>query len=355
MSRYLSVSKTIVLSLTLFLCACSSVIDLDSEMDIQRLVIDGRITNGSFGNEVRLAFTSTFNGNQEPISGATITLLEEGAALAQYLETEPGLYILELANHSATAGTTYELEVELVDGTQYRSSPGVMPDNAAMDNPRFEVGIFEEPVNQEGTTVDRRLVKLFTDTEVLDPSEDYYLRWEVYETYIFEERQRTVGPFEPIPQPCYITNRVTGRDPVLFNGAELKVPVIPDVELASIEIDSRFIFNYLFNLVQFTTDLGTHTYRANIDGVANAEGSIFDVPPGPVLGNFRNLNDPDERVLGYFEVVRTDTTWVKVVRDDIPFNVELPCPRANAFSEEPYCTNCLLLDNSTTVQPYYWF
>lgn len=350
-----SISNALLFLLLFLLSACAEVIDLDTETSEEWLVVDGRITNGSFGNQVRLSFTSPINSNQRVYSGATITLFKDGAEFGQYVETEDGLYELNRADHSATAGNSYELLIELVDGTQYRSEPAIMPANAAVDVPKFEVGIIKEPIGDAGFTRDVRVVKMFTDTEILDPNDDFYLRWEVYETYIYEERQRMVGPFTPIPQPCYITNDITGRQPILFNGAELKVQTIPDVLLSTIEVDSRYIFSYLYNVVQFTTDADTYRYRSQVDGISNLEGNLFDTPPGAVLGNISNVNNPNERVLGYFEVVRSDTTWLKVVRDDIPFNVELPCPRANAFSEPESCTNCLLLENSTIVQPYYWY
>lgn len=177
------------------------------------------------------------------------------------------------------------------------------------------------------------------------------MRWSVLEPYSFVERVRRL----PVPPPpCYFSNDITGQKLTLFNGEELKVSIIPDQLLTSTEVDSRFAFDYYFSVVQFTMNEDAYQYWSQINQIANLQGSIFDQVSGAVDGNLFNSNDPAEEVLGYFEVVRADTSRVRVRADDIDFFVQLPCPHQLRDVEPPECTFCPLLDNSTIVRPYFF-
>ena len=338
------------------LTACSEVVDLKTGNQAQRLVIYGKVTDGTAGNLLSIALTSTAGADQEPISGAEAMLLEDGVPVAQYEERTPGNYRLNFQGDSARVGRQYELLVTLADGRQYRSLPAIMPDLAAIDHGRFEASDVLEVVNQNGIAIERRRVRVFIDTEVLDQSKDFYLKWDIFETYSFLERLRVLTPPQLRP-PCYVTNVTTGQEIYLFNGAEIKVPVIPDRLMANRDLNGLFANDYYFGIVQSTIDKSAYEYWELVDGISNTQGSIFDRPPAPVPGNFRNVNDPEEEVLGYFEVARSDTTFVRGRGDARPFYVPLACPGLPiGVTDEPAeCTDCLLIENSTYHRPYFWF
>ena len=353
-----SLKGTIVFMLTsivLLLTGCSEVVDLNIGAQNERIVIFGKVTDGTAGNELSIAFTSPVGGEQEPVSEADAVLLENGNPIGRYEERAPGQYRLNLNGDSARTGRTYELQVTLRDGTQYRSQPAIMPALAAIDHPRFEAGEVLDVVSQNGIAVEQRQIRVFLDTEVLDQSRDFYLKWDTFEAYSYQERLRVLVPPQLRP-PCYIFNITTGQEIYLFNGEELKVDVVRDQLISSSKLDSRFAFDYYYGIVQSTIDRNAHEYWTLVDEISNSVGSIFDTPPGPVPGNFRNVNDPNEEVLGYFEVARSDTTYVRVRGDDLPFFVPPPCPGLPLGGTEPAsCTDCLLVPNSSYARPYFWF
>ena len=340
----------------LLLCThCSEVIDLKVNEQEQNIVIYGKVTDGTAGNELSISLTSEAGAEQEPIEGAQAVLLENNIPIGIYEPYEPGKYRLNLRGDSARAGQQYELSITLPDGRQFKSLPAIMPELAAIDKPRFDASVVDVTVNQAGLLVERNLIQLWVDTEIVDQENDFYLKWDIFETYSFQERFRVTNPPEPIPS-CYITNVTTGQEIYLFNGAEIKVPEIRDQLLSTSEIDSRFAFDYYFSVVQTTMDKQAFEYWTLVNEVSNSRGSIFDQPPAPVGGNFRNEEDPDELVLGYFEVVRSDTTRARVRGDAIPFFVSIPCPGlAPGVIEPAACTDCLLIKNSTFNRPYFWF
>jgi hypothetical protein len=335
------------------ICSCSEVIDLKTGDGEELLVIYGKVTDGTAGNELTIALTSTIGNAQEPVSGAQAMLLEDGVRIGFYEERSPGDYRLNLNGDSARAGRRYELSVRLADGTQYKSSPSIMPDLAAIDRPHFDASVVEVEVNQAGLEVERNLIQLFVDTEIVEAERDFFLKWDIIENYSFQERIRVT----PVPRPpCFITNNVTGQNVYLFNGAELKVPQIQGQLLSSSEIDSRFAFDYYFSVVQTTMDKSAFEYWELIRDISNSQGSIFDQPPGPVPGNITNVNNPQELVLGYFEVVRSDTSRIRIRGDELDFFISPPCPPLPPGATEPEeCVACLLVKNSSYDRPYFWF
>lgn len=326
-------------------------IDLKTEGAESRLLINGRVTDGLAGNEVTISTTSPYNGQQDPVSGAIVHLLENEIELAQYVEYEPGKYRLDYVD-SAKVGQNYQLLVSLPNGSTFRSLPSVMPDQAAIDHPKFNASAIEVIVNQEGTSIEQNLVQLYIDTEALDPQEDFYLTWNIIEAYTFQERSIDGN----LPPACYITNDVTGQELQLFNGAEIKVDRVENTLLTSTKVDARFAFDFYYSIIQSTIDEAAYNYLSLINEVSNTQGSIFDKPAAPIPGNFRNLAQPDEEVLGYFFVTRSDTTRLRLRAEDVPGFISAPCPLRVDYSEEPSaCLNCLLIENSTYRRPYYWF
>jgi len=345
----------LLLGICLLYAACSEIVDLKTGEQQDQIVIYGKVTDGIAGNELSISLTSNVGGEQQPVDGAQAVLLEDGNPIGNYERYARGKYRLNLNGDSARVGRQYELMITLVDGRQYKSEPAIMPDLAAIDRPRFDASVVDVVVNQAGLQVSRNLIQVFIDTEVIDQERDFYLKWDTFEAYSFEERLRVQVP-PVLPPPCYVINETTGQEIYLFNGEDIKVPFIRDQLISSSEIDSRFAFDYYFSIVQTTMDKSAYEYWTLVDEISNSQGSIFDQPPAPVPGNFRNVNVPKEEVLGYFEVVRSDTTRVRVRGDAIPFYISKPCPSIPpGTSEPPECTNCILIKNSTYRRPYYWF
>ena len=98
-------------------------------------------------------------------------------------------------------------------------------------------------------------------------------------------------------------------------------------------------------------------YWKKLAKVSNPEGTVFDAPPGTLLGNISNVSNPDIGVLGFFEVSSVDTFRIKVFNNTLgaDFSVGLHCDQFDYYrGSDQECFDCLRLKNSTIVQPHYW-
>lgn len=334
----------------LLILGCSEVVDLKTRPGASQLLVFGRITDGLEGNFIELSRTSVLNGEQEPVTGAVVRVFAGDGNTEYYRETESGKY--ELANETLIGqpGMIYYLEIDVPGGSTYRSTPETMPENNTVDILDFEAGPIRIPI-QNNAEISRNMVSLFMRTEFLDVDQEFYVRWNLLETYLFPERPKMVDSPDYPPQWCYITNDLEGQSVFLHDGSTLKNPVISRRLMTRRLADNAFVSSYYFQVVRSSLTKDAYRYWNEVDQVANAQGSIFDRPLAAVQSNIYNIDDPEEEILGYFEVSTMDTTRLLIRENDTPFAISTPCPQSGPLTDE--CDNCLLLDNSEKVKPYF--
>ena len=79
------------------------------------------------------------------------------------------------------------------------------------------------------------------------------------------------------------------------------------------------------------------------------EQNIFSVAPGSLSSNIRNLNNPEEKVLGFFYTSEVDTIRLGVKPDETGRQRdECIAPNSDA------CCDCIIIRNSSYERPEYW-
>ena len=339
--------------LVLFLVvACSEVIDLGGDPSDQFVLVYGRVTDGTAGNEIFISKTSSrSDGPQEPISGAIISLMSEEVVMGRYneLSNRPGEYRLNYTD-SAREGLSYHVVIDLPSGEQILSEPAIMPGLAARDSLSIIVDLVDFIISEQGFRQANRAAQLYVETKILEREEDFFLKWNIIEHYTALGTPMCCGP---PPPPCYIQNDISGQEIRLFNGSELKPEVIPSRLFKNTEIDGRFAFIYYYSVIQTTIDRQAYEYWSQLQEIADLSGFVFDKTVGNIRGNLYYPNNAKKQVFGYFEVAHSDTTRMSTDSDEFSFFLREPCP-AVPENFAPECGNCLLIENSTNNRPYFF-
>jgi hypothetical protein len=92
-------------------------------------------------------------------------------------------------------------------------------------------------------------------------------------------------------------------------------------------------------------------YWEQIGQVVNRTGGVFEAPAGKVKGNFRNVDDENEEVFGYFYATEEAVVRYKV-GPGISYLPHLCSPLGPP--QNPYCGNCLAHPRSSLDKPDYW-
>ncbi|SDL09318.1 protein of unknown function [Catalinimonas alkaloidigena] len=244
--------------------SCTDEIDLDLPEGETRLVVDGHITNVLDSQTVKLTTTASYFSGQPtpPVTGATVWLSDETGTRHNLAETRSGVYQKYFAGDT---NRTYVLHIETAEGRVYASAPELLHPVAPIDTLTY-VDEEEVPFGDPG-------FYLMINAQEPGHTQDFY-RWRYYvnDTLVTD-------PSEQI----YASDEFVNGNPIVdFQISYEPVQVGDYVRVEQMNI-SRALYEYLTILYQQTSG-----------------GGPFDTPPAPVPSNVQNVNDPNERVLGFF-------------------------------------------------------
>lgn len=124
--------SVIAFAILTFISSCQKVIHLDLNKADKKYVIEANVTDQAGTAEVLLSQTKNFDDNNDfaGVSGATITVKEEGGALTTFSETSPGHY--EAPNLAGSSGKIYDLQVTV--GGNVFTATSTMPVKINLDS-----------------------------------------------------------------------------------------------------------------------------------------------------------------------------------------------------------------------------
>lgn len=340
----------ISLSILMIFCwSCIDEINLDINTEQRSVVIEGLITDSLDIQEVTVSLSSVIGiGNDNiltPVSNATVKLQDDLGNEFEYSEDGNGKYLLEKA---ADRGVMYNIEVTLPDGEVYKSIPAAVSVASSIDSVGWAV-VDESTRNNAGELVERVNMKLNAFTK-FETDARPYLRWRVKGIYELVEG----APGLLFPLRCYITNLIDLNKIRIFDSNELNGNELFDQTLVETKYDYRFFNNFAFIFSQYSITKEEYDYWNNIDQLLNVDGSLFDSPPGTIIGNIYNVNDPNDIAVGYFSVASVSRYIYFINRNVTTAPVDSYCTtfsfRPNGFG----CDDCTVLINSTRDKPDFW-
>ncbi len=264
-----SLRNTVALFGTLLLiCSCEDVIVVDVEDRDPQLVVEGRITDRPGIQEVILTQSAPYfsQAAPPPQSNATVIISELGGVSDTLVESPAGSGIYQ-TNKVGEVGTFYQLDIITPNGSHYRSTPELLSEVPPIDSIKIEIE--EDEINEE----DPDFVVYLSSTDI--PDQRNFYQWKTFVN----------GELQDDPEELAFANDefLDGNSVRNFevNRGEFQVGDTVVVEQFSITEDAFDFLTLLFDQTAF-------------------RGSIFDTPPAPIEGNVTNINDPEDKALGYF-------------------------------------------------------
>lgn len=347
--------RYILYILFVFFTGCISSYNLEHDTNELLLVVDGKITQENTQYELTLRrSTATGSTDFNAVSGARVSLFDNQGNREEYYETGYGKYMLEGNVVTRIPGKSYFIEIILPDQKTYRSRPQTMPEIMKPDKLYFKLEEIEELSDLENTII-KRYVNLYLNTPVFKGDQNLHFIWRSDHAYSFAELQ--CHPLKT-PVTCYITRKLNSDEIKIFSSENLDGGHLEDFRVGSIAVlpNWEFFEKHFFNVAQHSITKEAYDYWETVKKVAQSTGSIFDTPPGPINGNIYNIDDPDERVLGFFEVSAVDTIRTYTYAADLePLAIKDRCnPLIGESWRYPECCNCLLIPDSDLERPEYW-
>jgi len=274
------------------------------------IVIEASLTNEFKHQKVILSRTYKFEENQpEAESGAIIQITSSSNNTYTFQETEPGVYLSDI-QFSALPNIDYQLNVATSNGREYTSQPTKLTSSSS----NIENVYATREVNEEGVDGIRIYIDSFDPTN----SSQYY-------SYSFEETYQIIAPywksdqlvlvpatattpltFAVVPRTqeervCYVTLNSQGR--LITKSDLLTEDRVSNFFVKSFPVDDiRNSSRYSIIVKQYTLSAESYNFHKTLNDFSNSESLFSQNQPGFVAGNIFSGNNPNEKVLGFFEV-----------------------------------------------------
>jgi hypothetical protein len=255
---------------------------------VEALISNGDIQNVKLGSSLPLGVRS----KAKPVSGCYVRVTDDMGRMYNFFETDSGNY---LSSFVGEKGRFYTLHIRAGSGASqrnYESYPMEMKPVPPIDS------LYYEKVMIAGTEVwPKEGAQIYLDTK--DPTNlCNFFRWKFSETWQFQL------PYEVPNQTCWIessSQEINIKSTTAL--AESNIVRYP-INFISNETD-RLKIKYSMLVSQYSLTEDEYTYWERLQKLSEQVGGLYDIIPSSVPGNVYCIENPDERVLGYFSVSAT--------------------------------------------------
>ncbi|MEM7297486.1 MAG: DUF4249 domain-containing protein [Bacteroidota bacterium] len=354
----------------LFLTACVQAFDPEIDaVDVHPIIIDALLTNENLNHEVRINRAQDINESPfVPIDNADIYVEDNEGATYEYERIERGRYA-SINAFAGVVGMSYRVVIS-IDGETYESGFEEMRTPGDVDDVSAQFGI-QSLQSETGEITNEPVVDILASL-TFDGTDESYFRFDWEATYeartpsqgtgiCWNERGET-PPSNLELKSCYISDRPNSFLR-LFSTERVQGNSINSIKIFSVNPNRRFQIRYSPEITTYSINKTAFDFWEIVDNQVNSGGSLFDIPPSPLLGNIVRTNPSGERVIGLFEVAsvtkRRAFLLASVVETELPhYNSDCTLPSGSQGETPPprpfSCCECTFLANSTDVKPSFW-
>jgi hypothetical protein len=270
------------------------------------LAVDAFLTNENRSYSVKLSRTvPAQNIKPSDVSGALVIIKDGNGNNSQLQQTSPGLYQTDSLYFLGEIGNTYTLYIKTAEGTEYESEPCLMYPVQQIDSVYF---VKDQEIINNGSETNQGITILLDSRS---GNENKYFRWIYNEWWKFSVpnpkefdyiNESTITKVDQIKQVCWknnISNEIIIQSDEFSQsqGVEKK----PILFIASDKSD-RLLIQYSIEVKQLSLSKNEYEFWYRMQQINESGGDIFEKQPFSIASNIHNINNPDEQVLGYFQV-----------------------------------------------------
>ena len=242
-----------------------------------------------------------------PEESCVVEIEREDGEVLSFSEGPPGYYFGNITASFMKFGKHYMLRVLTSDGNMYLSEYSRLNPATGIDSIYFDLESYP--------TADPELsiqgIRFYMDFRI-NPDLSEFMRWELIETYEFHNPDYSgyIYSFDrvlkPIPdslsdRQCWITGHVNSIYTLdAANMSEGKYTHMP-LNFVSNETQ-RLSYGYSLLVMQHSMDAPAFRYWDELKKNSHTQSGLYDRLPSITPSNIRNVDDQEERILGFFSV-----------------------------------------------------
>jgi hypothetical protein len=330
------------------------------------LVVDGLITNENSSYSVKLSRTfQELNSEPFRVADATVTIKDDIGNESYLKYIGSGIYKTDSLEFRGSPGRTYTLHVITKENEEYESESCLMQTVPEIDSIYFA----KEQVLINSGTESQDGVQIYLDSKAAD--NNLYYRWTYTETWKFKVPNPKLydyihtpdKPNAPLITPVADIKETGWKnhqsDAVLIKSiSEQQTNRIEKqpVEFIAPDISDRLLLQYSILVKQYSISKNEYDFWNNLKQVNETGGDIFAKQPYAVISNIHNLKNPNERVLGFFQVSAVTQQRKYITHRDVALMglhfYSYPC-RIWQFNPGDFETKCMCPPK--TWDDVYWY
>ena len=316
--------------------SCTEPFDIKTITFESALVIEATITNELKYQEINLSRTFKLEDNgPSSESNANVKIIDDLQNTYNFHETDPGKYVSN-NEFSALANRNYQLKIVTNKGDSYSSQLTKLTNISKIDKVYVEK-------SEDGTGVN-----IFVDSHNPNGNSRYY-RYEYEETYkiiaakwaysdlIVVSKKPPIFDFKPRDdnkRVCY--NTIFSKGIIQTETNNLIEDKVTKLPIRHISRDNYIITHrYSMLLKQNVQSQEAYVFYKTLNNLSDSGENLFSQnQPGFITGNIYSDDNPNEKVIGFFEVSSVSTKRIFFSPSDV--NLLIP-------SEKPYPISCDLI------------
>jgi hypothetical protein len=315
------------------LVSCVEPFVAETETFVSALVVEATITNELKQQEVVLSRTFVFEENgPEPERNADVQIEDDMGTTYPLTEINPGTY-RSIQAFAAAQGRSYRLTIRTAAGHSYASAMRPLTPVAEM-----------EEVYAERTTIggNEGMAIRVNTTSPSGQARNY--RYEYEEVYKIIAPDWTPQRLETDPDPDNCILQVVPRENeerVCYTTENSNTIILTDTNSFPEDRVNNFVVrfinrnNYIIShrysilLRQYVLSPEAYTFFETLEQFSGSESLFSQTQPGFLASNISSLENPEEKVLGYFDVATVSEKRVFFNYNDFFAGEPLP-PYADA-------------------------
>jgi hypothetical protein len=285
----------IFLLILLLLNSCITQFIPQIEESKELLVVQGLITDQNEIDTIKLSKSLPLGeaSSARPVSGYIVSISDNLGNEISLTESVPGIYLTP-PSFTGVIGRSYTLHIwsgSRAGSLHYESYPSELVPVPPIDSLYYEKVVVSKP---EGFYKGVDACQIRLDTHDPENICKYY-RWNFAETWEFRLL------FDVPNQTCWIKDRsrsINIKSTVAFDNAVIKGYPINYIT----NITDRLRTRYSILVNQYSLNADEYSYWEKIQNIAVEVGGLYDIIPTSVPSNLYCVENPSEKVLGYFSV-----------------------------------------------------
>ncbi len=304
------VSKNIIIPLFIFITlgGCIEPFTPNIDESEESLVIEGQITDQEGYHYIHISRTAPYyDPHKIPEPDCQVEVVDNYGNAFEFYESDSGLYMQWIPKDFLNIGTQYKVKVITTDGNEYESDFNeLLSSSPPIDS------IYYEIETRETNDPDKPLNGIQFYLDLNAPPGDFArnYRWELEETWEYEAAYRIQyyydGTIHPIDDPFFLF-RCWRTEPIrkiyTFTTRYLSGNTINKFPLHYVSNQtSRLKIKYSLLVKQYSLSNTAYDYWFQVQKQSQERGGLYETQPVQIQGNISNINDPEEVVLGFFDV-----------------------------------------------------